>query len=218
MIVNWFNGKVDTNDSLTAIRLFEQLKSLIEKPYKMGETDEVTKNEWLNTMSATVNYKMAINTMVLKDNLESFRNNSLPLDSSISNGDIIATYEDGSRSYVLRGNRPAIDIHGKTIEQILGALTTQDDYFSVLAQMLELFGAHSKSRAKEDIIQFVMMASAFDADKADEAIDRDSLASEYVIRYQRIYEFLVANPKVCKEIEEQTGTSDLAEFFRMQER
>lgn len=218
MVVDWFNGRVDTSDSLTATLLFMQLKPLIMKPYIMGETDEVTMDEWLNTVSAAINHATAKNTLALKNSLERFRNNSLPLDASISYGDVIATHEDGSRSYGLRGDRTGIDIRGKTIEQILDVVATQNDYFSVLAQMLELFNAHAKSRAKEQIVTYAMAKKAFEAEKADEAIDRESLASEYVIWYQRVHEFLVANPEVCKEIEEQTGESGLVEFFRMQGR
>ena len=218
MVVDWFNGKVDTSDSLTATLLFMQLKPLIMKPYIMGETDEVTMDEWMNTVSAAINYGTARNTLTLKDNLEKFRNSSLPLDASIGYGDVIATHENGSRSYGLCGNRHAIDIRGKTVEQILNEVVTQNDYFAVLAQILELFDAHAKSRARERIVAYAMAKEAFEAEKADDAFERDSLASEYVIWYQRVHEFLVANPGVCAEIEKQTGTSDLAEFFRMKGR
>ena len=97
-------------------------------------------------------------------------------------------------------------------------VATQNDYFSVLAQMLKLFDAHAMSRAKEQIVTYAMAKKAFEAEKADEAIDRDSLASEYVIWYQRVHEFLVANPDVCEDIEKETETSGLAEFFRMRGR
>lgn len=218
MVVDWFNGKVDTSDSMTAMLLFMQLKPLIMKPYITGETDEVTMDEWLNTVSAAINHATAKNTLALKNSLEKFRNNSLPLDASINYGDVIATHEDGSRSYGMRGNRAGIDIRGKTIEQILDEVVTQNDYFAVLAQMLELFDAHAKSRAKEQIVTYAKAKEAFEAEKADDAFERDSLASEYVIWYQRVHEFLVANPDVCKDIEKETETSGLAEFFRMQGR
>lgn len=218
MVVDWFNGKVDISDSMNATLLFMHLKPLIMKPYMMGETDEVTMDEWLNTISAAINYSTAQNTLALKRNLEEFRNNSLPLDASIGYGDIIANHEDGSRSYGLRGNRRSIDIKDKTIEQILDEVVTQDDYFAVIAQLLEMLDAHAKARAREKIMTYAMAKEVFEAKKADDAFERDSLASEYVIWYQRIHEFLMANPAVCMDIEKQTGTTGLSEFFRMQGR
>ena len=218
MIVDWFNGNVDTSDSLTATLLFMQLKPVIMKPYILGETDEVTMDEWLRTVSAAINYSTSQNTLAIKRSLENFRNSSLPLDATIGYGDIIATHEDGSRSFGLRGDRKPIDIKGKTVEQLLDEVGTQDDYFAVLAQMLDLFDAHAKARAREQIETLAMAKEAFEAEKADDAIERDSIASEYVIWYQRVHDFLEQNPGVCKEIEEKAGTTGLAEFFQMRGR
>ncbi len=58
----------------------------------------------------------------------------------------------------------------------------------------------------------------FEAEKADDAIERDSIASEYTIWYQRVSDFLAQNPDVCAEIEKNAGTTGLVEFFKMQNR
>lgn len=217
MVVDWFNGKVDTSDSLTATRLFMKLKPLIMKPFENGETDKVTMNEWLNTVSAAINYNTAQNILSLKRNLEKFRNTSLPLDMTISFGDVITVSEDGSRFYGLKAEKRSIEIKDKTVEQILDSVVTQNDYFSVLEQLLALFDEHAKANARERIEWYAEAKDLYDAEKAD-AFERESIASEYVIWYQRVHEFLVANPDVCKEIEKQTGADDLAEFFRMRGR
>ncbi len=218
MVVDWFNGKIDTSDSQTAALLFMQLKPLIMKPLMMGETDEVTMDEWLNTVSAAINYNTARNTLALKRNLEKFRNISLPLDMNISFGDVVATYEDGSRAYGLKAEKQPIEIKGKTVEQILDSVVTQDDYFSVLEQMLKMFEDHAKAKARESIEWYAEAKDLFEAEKADDAFKRDSIASEYVIWYQRISEFLVQNPEICSEIEREKKVTGLVEFFRMQER
>lgn len=218
MIVDWFNGKVDTSDSLMANFLFIQLKPLIMKPYIMDETDEVTMDEWLSTVSAAINYSTAKNTIALKRNLEKFRNTSLPLDMTIGFGDVIATHEDGSRSYGMKSERDPIDIKGKTVEQILDSVVTQDDYFSVLEQILLLFDTHAKAQARNRIETYALAKVAFDTEKADDTCKRESIASEYTIWYQRVHDFLIANPDVCEDIEKQTGASGLADFFQMQGR
>lgn len=218
IIVDWFNGKIDTSDSLMANFLFCQLKPLIMKPYIMGETDEVTMDEWLNTVSAAINYSTARNTIALKQNLEKFRNTSLPLDMTIGYGDVIVTHEDSSRSYGMKADQKPIEIKGKTIEQILDAVVTQDDYFSVLEQILALFDAHAKVKARKRIELYAKAKNLFEAEKADDTFERDSIASEYTIWYQRVHDFLIANPDICKDIESQTGATDLVKFFQTKDR
>lgn len=218
MIVDWFNGKIDTSDSQMAIQLFMQLKYIIMKPYMEGETDEVTMDEWLNTIAAAINYSTAKSMVDLQDRLEKFRNSSLPLDVSIGYGNIIVTYEDGFRSYATHRNKHQIDIRGKTVEKILDEVVTQHDYFTVIVQLLEMFDIHAKKRAKKYIEVFAGLKEVFGAKKADDSIERDSIASEYVIWYQRVHEFLRDNPDICKEIEEKSNTKELVEFFCMQDR
>lgn len=175
-------------------------------------------DEWLSTVSAAINHNTARNTLALKRNLEKFRNTSLPLDMTISFGDVVVTYEDGSRAYGLKTEKQPIEIKGKTVEQILDSVVTQDDYFSVLEQMLKLFDNHAKAKARERIEWFAEAKDLFEAEKADDAIERDSVASEYVIWYQRISEFLAQNPEICNEIETEKNVTGLVEFFRMQDR
>ena len=120
MIYDWFNGRVDTTDSLKAKLLFMCMKPVIMRSNVMtGETDDVTADEWLNTVSAALNANTADNTLRLKRHLEEFRNSSLALNMNISVGDITVTHADGHRSYGLRGQKPSLDIRGKTIDEIL---------------------------------------------------------------------------------------------------
>ena len=172
----------------------------------------------MNTVSAALNANTADNTLRLKRHLEEFRNSSLALDMNISVGDITVTHADGHRSYGLRGQKPSLDICGKTIDEILENITCQDDYFSVLDQVLEVFTKHAKQKVREAIEWYADAKDLYEAEKADDAVARDSIASEYVIWYQRIHEFLRDNPKICREIEEKSGTTGLVDFFKMQNR
>lgn len=58
----------------------------------------------------------------------------------------------------------------------------------------------------------------FEAEKADDAIERDSIASEYTIWYQRVSDFLAQNTDICAEIEKKAGTTGLVEYFKTQDR
>ena len=219
MIYDWFNGRVDTTDSLKAKLLFMCMKPVIMRSNVMtGETDDVTADEWLNTVSAALNANTADNTLRLKRHLEEFRNSSLALNMNISVGDITVTHADGHRSYGLRGQKPSLDIRGKTIDEILENIICQDDYFSVLDQMLEVFTNHAKQQVRNAIEWYADAKDLCEAEKADDAVARDSIASEYVIWYQRIHEFLRDNPEICREIEEKSNTTGLVDFFKMQNR
>lgn len=215
---DWFVGKIDTNVSEQAIVLYMHMGSVIKKSFLLGETDQVTCDEWLNTVSASINHNTARNTLDLKRSLERFRNDSLALDMNVSFGDITASDELGNRSYVLKGQRSSLDITGKTIEEILECVQCQDDYFSVLAQILIRFEAHAKERVMDNIEFYAEAKCTFDFEKADDAVPSDSIASEYAIWFQRIHEYLSNNPDTCKMIEEKTGAENLTEFFRMRDR
>lgn len=215
---DWFLGKVDTSVSEQALVLYMHMKCVIKNSYLLGETDQVTCDEWLNTVSASINHNTARNTLDLKRSLERFRNDSLALDMNVAVGDITASDEFGNRAYILKGQRSAPDITGKTIEEILECVQSQDDYFSVLAQILARFEVHAKKRVMENIEFYAEAKSTFNLEKADDAVPSDSIASEYAIWFQRIHEYLSQNPDVCREIEKKTGADNLTEFFRMKGR
>lgn len=46
-----------------------------------------------------------------------------------------------------------------------------------------------------------------------DVVINNSIASEYLIWYQRIYTYLATNTKVCAEIEKETGLRHLADLF-----
>lgn len=215
---DWFLGKVDTSVSEQALVLYSHMKCVIKNSYLLGETDQVTCDEWLNTVSASINHNTARNTLALKRSMEHFRNDSLALDMNVSVGDITASDEFGNRAYVLKGQRSFFSIAGKTFEEILNCVQSQDDYFLILSQILKKFESHAKQRAIENIEFYAQAKVAFDLEKADDAIPADSIASEYIIWFQRIHEYLSNNPDVCGEIEKRTGADNLTEFFRMKGR
>lgn len=218
IIADWFNGKVDTDKSEMSILLFNCLKPLIMQPYIDGETDEVTMDEWLSAISGAIKYPTAVQVSKLIRNLEAFRNNSLALDMNIGIGDMVVRHEDGHRSYGLRGKECEIDIEGKTIDEVLEDVVSQDDYFDVLAQVLREFDGHAKKRAHDAILWYANAKNIYDAQKADDAFEHESIASEYNIWYQRVHEFLESNPEICRKIEEEAGVEGLSEFFRMADR
>lgn len=215
MIPDWFNGKLDLTNPQVSICLYMQLKVLVMAPYIKGETDGVTMDEWLATISAVINYNTARATLALQRELERFRENSLALNQDIGMGDLIVETEDGSRFYGLRGKKELPDLEKMTIGQLLDTVNSQNDYLDLLAQILKAFEKHAEKRAIEDIFTYALAKEAIDLCKADDVIGTDALASEYVIWYQRVHEFLVKNPQNLKQIEKRAKTTGLSDFFKM---
>lgn len=226
MIPDWFNGHVDTSDSLQATLLYWQLKPAVMHSLMTGETDDVTVDEWLATLSAAINYTTAQNTIEIKKALEAFRNDSLGMDMNIGIGDIIVGCNDGSRYYASKDRKPELSIEGKTIDQMLDDVVSQDDYFAILSQILKKFDAHVKASVREKVVKLVLGAIAFDAKNMSDAISTESIASEYLIWYQRLHYYLQndteAREAVLRSIEAETNeridADHLVELFDVQGR
>ena len=215
MIPDWFNGNLDLANPQVSMCLYIQLEALVMASRIKGETDEVTTDEWLTTIGAVINYNTARATLALQKELERFRENSLALNQNIAKGDLIVETEDGSRFYRLRGKKELPDLEKMTIGQLLDTVDSQNDYLELLAQILEAFEKHAEKRAIEDIFAYAQIKETFELRKADDVIGTDALASEYVIWYQRVHEFLVKNPQTLKQIEERAKTTGLSDFFKM---
>ena len=226
MIPDWFNGHVDTSDSQQATLLYWQLKPAVMHSLMTGETDDVTVDEWLATLSAAINYTTAQNTIEIKKALEAFRNDSLGMDMNIGIGDIIVGCNDGSRYYASKDRKPELSIEGKTIDQMLDDVVSQDDYFAILSQILKKFDAHVKASVREKVVKLVLGAIAFDAKNMSDAISTESIASEYLIWYQRLHDYLQndteAREAVLRSIEAETNeridADHLVELFDVQGR
>lgn len=214
IVYDWFNGNVDTDNSEDAQKLYDCLDAVIMWTVNNDEIDMVTAEEWKSALAASVNYTTAENTSKIKTALESFRKNSLGLDFCINFGDVIHNDGFGNRHFVLKGQKIDLCIDSYTIDEVLEKVASQDDYFAILAQVMEKFENHAKKSIRDKIIMLAQFADCLDA-KMKDAILFESLASEYSVWYQKIFEYLIANPEICQSIEEETGISNLAEMFKM---
>lgn len=218
IIVDWFNGRLDTKDSYTSILLYNSIKPIIMDLSYHGIIDEVTMNEWLLAIGASINYNTAENTAKVKEAIECFRNHALALNQNIDVGSIIIGEEDESRFYHSKGSKQMFDVENEPMSLILKKASSQDDYLNILGQVLQLLEGDAMVKAIERIKICAKWKSVFNNDKADFAVQTESLASEYTIWFQRVYEFLAANPDVLEEVERDTGAEDILNYFKMQDR
>ena len=88
-IVKWFNGKVKTNDPLQSFMLFKEIELVIRTLEMKAEIDYVTTNEWLSTISSSINYNTAYNTQKILEAITDFLNTTLSLNHDIDYGSLI---------------------------------------------------------------------------------------------------------------------------------
>lgn len=217
-IVKWFNGKIDTSDPAKAYIIFQPLNELIRRLGFRGEIDDVTLSEWLKALACSINYNTALNRVNLSREFDTFINCTLGLDRDIDLGSIIFSFPGSYRTQISVVNQCDIDMENKTLIDNLKNVTCQNDYLSILGEVIKIMNEHAKVSCIEKIKLYAEGKRLFDLKKADEVIDTESFASEYVIWFQNIYKFLHNNPDILKEIEKDTKTNNLLDFFKMDDR
>ena len=81
--------------------------------------------------------------------------------------------------------------------------------------MIKKCAVDAENKTKERLIQFLLMAKAFDVSSAADAINDDQVSSEYIIWYQKIHDYLVQHPDILQYVEQKSGFSDATSFFQM---
>lgn len=217
MIVDWFNGNIDTNDAEMCVLLYMQLKEPVLSALMTCETDEVTVDEWMAAISGVLNYDMAEKTLKMKRKLEDFRVRTLVMNNTVRNGDIIVENEDGSRYYGLERMEITREIPVELLDKIVENLYVQGDYFDVMHQIMDRMIIDAEEKAVPAIEIYALAKNVAECDKAVELIatSDDSIVSEYYPWFNKIANFLKNHPDECKRIEDFANTDNLEEFFRM---
>lgn len=223
IVVRWFNNKIDLSVPENSWLLYNHINPIIMHLLMTGEIDDVTYEEWNRTIKSSINYNTAQNTAELMNQIRCFRDCTLPLNQDIDFGAIIANVsiddsEEGFREKVLSGEKFGINLEQETIAEALEKVNSQNDYLEIIKQVIQILNDHAQRAAIEKIKTIAMAKELFDAKKADDGIEPYSLASEYVIWFQNIYEYLKNNPNICKEVEKFAKTSNILDFFKMDDR
>ena len=220
-IVDWFNGSLDISDSQNCLCLFMSVKEPIMSAEMTGETDSVTVDEWIAAIGGLLNVDTAKNTLSMKHKLEKFRTETLVANNTVRIGDVYATYEDGSRDYILQGNREIKKLPEAMLKDIVKDLNFQNDYFSVLEQIIDYMMKDAAEKTIPIIETYVMVKNLSEYESAVEMISGDresdeggeSMVSEYYPRFKKIADFLHKNPDEAEQIEKRTETENLEKFF-----
>ena len=217
----WFNGALDISDSEKCVSLFMNIQELIMRAEFECETDSVTVNEWIAAVRGLLNVDTANNTLSMKNKLEKFRTTTLVANNTVRVGDVYTNDDDGNRVYVLQGGRKIKKLSEEMLRDIVKDLTFQNDYFSVLEQIIDFMMNDAEEKAIPYIETYAMVKSRSECKTAfelicggaeDEKIG-ESMVSEYYPQFRKIAFFLHAHPEVTRQIEERTETENLEQFF-----
>lgn len=214
-IVDWFNEALDLNDSLTCASLFMSVKEPIMRAGITGETDFVTVDEWISAIQGLLNANMAQHSIRLKKAIEEFRTKTLVKNNTVNCGDIYITDDAGNRSYVSKAKERDVRLSDEILESIVRELYVQDDYFTVLNQIIDFMIKDAEKKALPDIEAYALAKNVTEFDSAVDLIDTEdgSMVSEYYPWFKKVAKFIESHPEETKAIEEKTKTTNLKEFF-----
>ena len=214
-IVDWFNNSLDLNDSLTCASLYMCVKEPIMRAEMTGETDSVTVDEWLSAIQGLLNANMAEHTIRLKRAIEDFRTKTLVKNNTVNCGDIYAADEYGIRTYISKAHQRTASLSEDLLEKIVANLYLQDDYFTVLNQIIDFMIKDAEKKALPDIEFYACAKNLSEADSAIDLVESEngSMVSEYYPWFKKVAKFIELHPEQIKDIEEKTKTSNLKEFF-----
>ena len=215
-IVDWFNNSLNLSDAQTCLCLFMSIREPIMRAEIMGETDDVTVDEWISAIRGLLNVDMAGNTIKMKNKLEDFRSRTLVMNNTVSMGDVIVGHEDGTRSYAMKGVHEHRRLSEELLRQIVENLYLQNDYFDALGQIIDYMIEDAENKAIPYIERYAEMKSLSDSETAKQMIKgaTDSMASEYYPWFKKIAAFLHVHPEEAQRIEKLADTNDLEKFFR----
>ena len=104
---------------------------------------------------------------------------------------------------------------GEILESIVRELYVQDDYFTVLNQIIDFMVKDAEKKALPDIEAYALAKNVTEFDSAVDLIDTEdgSMVSEYYPWFKKVAKFIESHPEETKAIEEKTKTTNLKEFF-----
>jgi len=218
VIVKWFNNRVDLSDCEKSIELYNKIKETLDEQLEFGLITEVTRNEWLRVMGVSTNYNTAITILEIQKQLTKFQNSSLALNQDIRSGEVIYNDANNIKRYLNKPEEKKIDIHGKTVEEIISTIHSQKDYLYIIKEFIKLLEEDAERKGIERIKQYAKNKVNCNLKKADQVEGDErffSLASEYDVWFRKVYEYLSNNENILKQIEEETNCTDLLDFFKI---
>ncbi len=218
IIVDWFNNKIQENDFPKIIELGKRVEEIIDDVYYDDrDMDMITRNEWVKAIHSAIKLDYVQNMVYAMDALQNLNMQLLILNHGIPFGEMIRENPFGTRMYLLKSQIPYLDM-SKPLKESLEKCYSLDDYSRLLLNFLGVMESDVQRKTIEFIKAYAELKKITGATFADELLPENTLASEYIVFFQNIHDFLSEEPKIVKEIEQEIGTKDLLLFFKMKDR
>ncbi len=219
LVVDWFNDSIAANDYEKIRDLGSWIDSIIsDELYNNNlDIDEVTRDEWIAAIHSAIRFDLALSVLLTTEMLEALYSNLTVLDHRIPFGDMIKGNEFGARVYQWKGYSAHL-YSSQPFDESLKTCYSLENYFSVLRKILYQIGRDASEKTALFIKAYAKLKAMSGFTSADQLLTSDSLASEYSVFFQNIYDYLKADPNLTERIEQETGTNDLLSFFKMKDR
>lgn len=221
IINKWFNNRITTKED--AIKLYQRVDKIVDELYNDKKIDKVTRDEWLDIVSSSVNYEASKLIMEIEENLLKFERNVFALNTNFKLDNVSAIDEKGNRHYLLEYGYKTLfnyrgDLETASLEELLGAATFQEDYLFLIKKLIDMIQDAAENRAIERIKELAYLKKEKNLDKVTDVFgpgDRMSLASRQRIWFKKVCDYLTNNPDICENIQKDIGTDKLADFFNV---
>lgn len=220
LFCDWFNGNIATDDYERIFQLGKDLEVLLTEVYEKDEkwnTDEVTKNEWINALQSSIHYDTALTALKIKHAINSLEIASSGISHNIPFGEIIRQ-SNGNRACVSFNQCPVFDVSAAPITEVFKYCLSREDYMDTILNIIELMICDATKKTIDFIKVYAEIKKIRNITNIDQLIEKDYFASEYLGFFNEIYEYLFTHPDSLKEIESEIGTDNLLEFFKVSDR
>lgn len=219
LFVKWFNSNIKDTDFDSIIQLGYQVEVLLDDEirYDDWDLDDVTIDEWKTAIESSINLSRALSVKNFAYEMIQLYDSSNVLNHDIPFGDMIRENKYGKRSYVWKGLHPTIDM-SLPLNDVLKGCFSQEDYAKIVLQLMLIIMQDCQEKTINFIKAYAELKRKYRCDCIDKFIGNSSLASEYPKFFQNIYEYLYDRPNLTKSIEDEIGTNNLLDFFKMKDR
>lgn len=223
IICRWLNDSLKTKKD--NIDLYECVEKIIVNLYDEQKIDEVTKDEWLDMVSISVNYEVSKFMIEIEQKIAAFEKTICTVPPNFKCDNTSYIDENENRHYLFKYLYDSLFNYyqffdKKTVEELMNASEYQYDYVCLLRKFMDMIQESAESkiieRIKECIINFKIGGNI---NKATELLGPGDLMTSVTrqrLWFNKAHKYLIENPTVCKEIEDELKVSGIVDFFDVQ--
>lgn len=218
LIIDWFNGNINSNDYEKAYQLGKKLEVIITEVYENDEsweTDEVTAKEWIAALQSSIHFDTALSVLKIRSAIISLEIASSGISHNIPFNDVIFKNDKSDRVSIYSNPSPIFDVSSAPITEVFKYCLSREDYLDTILNIIELMIEDASSKTIGFIKAYAEIKNKTGATCIGDLLEKDYMASEYLGFFNEIYTYLYYHPDKLNEIEMECNSSDLLSFFKV---